>query len=249
MSWGLEKEEGKTLMPETPLVQLRDVHLTLSSGAGPVFILRGIDFSMQPGEAVAIVGPSGSGKSSLMAVTSGMDNASRGQILIDGQDMGAMDEDARARFRRDRMGIVFQAFHLLPTFTALENVAVAAELAGRTDAAHAARSALDSMGLAHRLDHYPAQLSGGEQQRVALARALVNRPRLILADEPTGNLDGDTGRAIADLLFDLPRRMGSGLLLITHDRALAARADRIVSIADGRIVEDAAQARPRAAQA
>lgn len=221
-----------------PIVDLQDVHLTLVSGAGPVPVLRGVSFTMEEGETVSVVGPSGSGKSSLMAVIGGLESASAGRVLVGGEDIGVMDEDARARFRRRHVGIVFQSFHLLPTFTALENVSIARELTGASDAEDAARAALDAVGLGHRLDHYPAQLSGGEQQRVALARALINRPRLILADEPTGNLDSDTGRAIVDLLFDLPRRAGSALLLITHDPALACLADRTLAIADGQIQGD-----------
>ncbi len=218
------------------MVDLRGVQLTLVSGAGAVNILRGIDLSIAPGEAAGIVGPSGSGKSTLLAVIAGLERASAGTVRVSGHDLGGLGEDALARFRRDHVGIVFQSFHLIPTMTATENVAIPLELAGRRDAFPEAEAALVAVGLGHRLGHYPSELSGGEQQRVALARAVVARPKLLLADEPTGNLDGSTGRAIISLLFDLHRRQNMTLVLITHDPEVAAVCDRVVRIEDGRIV-------------
>jgi putative ABC transport system ATP-binding protein len=220
-----------------PLVQIRNLHLTVPSAAGPVNILRGIDLDLAAGEAVGIVGPSGSGKTSLLMVLAGLERTTAGSILLDGRDVTTMDEDALARLRRDTIGIVFQAFHLIPTMTALENVAVPLELAGARDAMPRARSVLDAVGLGHRLTHLPGQLSGGEQQRVALARAFAPRPRLLLADEPTGNLDQATGDAVMDLLFRLRAETGTTLMLITHDAHLAARCSRRVHLADGRVVE------------
>ncbi len=228
------------------MIRLSDVQLTLDSLAGAVHILRGIDLWVADGETVAVVGPSGSGKSTMMMVISGLERPTSGTVEIAGADLSALDEDGLARFRRDRIGIVFQNFHLIPTMTALENVAIPLEFAGRGDAFGAAHEALAATGLGHRLDHYPAQLSGGEQQRVALARAAVVRPRLLLADEPTGNLDGDTGKQVMDLLFDLARSLGTTLMLITHDAALARRCGRLVRLGDGRIVGDSAL--PAAAQ-
>jgi putative ABC transport system ATP-binding protein len=225
------------------MIRLRNVQLTLDSLAGPVHILRGIDLDVGDGETVAVIGPSGSGKSTMMMVIAGLERPSAGTVTVAGIDLGTLGEDGLALFRRDRVGIVFQNFHLVPTMTALENVAMPLEFAGRPDAFAAARAALEAVGLGRRLEHYPAQLSGGEQQRVALARASVAGPRLILADEPTGNLDGDTGAEVMDLLFALRERLGTTLLLITHDRALAARCGRIVRMADGRIADDG---RPRA---
>jgi len=222
---------------EVPLVQIRNLHLTVPSAAGPVNILRGIDLDVAAGEAVGIVGPSGSGKTSLLMALAGLERASDGAVVVAGQTVTAMDEDALARLRRDTIGIVFQAFHLIPTMTALENVAVPLELAGAHDAADRARSALAAVGLEHRLTHLPGQLSGGEQQRVALARAFAPRPRLLLADEPTGNLDQATGDAVMDLLFQLRAETGATLMLITHDAHLAARCSRRIHLADGRIAE------------
>lgn len=222
------------------VIDARDVTLSLGSGAGRVEILRGVTLQVPSGQSVALLGPSGSGKSSLMAVLSGLERASGGTIQIDGQDFGALGEDALARARQGRIGIVLQAFHLLPTMTATENVAVPLELAGREDAFAAARAELDAVGLGYRLDHYPAQLSGGEQQRVAIARATAGRPRLIFADEPTGNLDARTGAEIVDLLFGLHARTEATLLVITHDPALAARCARVLEMEDGRIVGDRA---------
>ena len=202
---------------------------------GPVNILRGIDMAVEPGEAVGLVGPSGSGKTSLLMVLAGLERPTGGCVRLGEADIGALDEDALARLRRDQIGIVFQGFYLIPTMTAWENVAVPLELAGVRDARPRAEAALAAVGLSHRLLHRPDQLSGGEQQRVALARAVVAGPRLLLADEPTGNLDGETGRAVMDLLFALHESTGATLLLITHDKALAARCDRVVAMADGRI--------------
>ncbi len=218
-----------------PLIQLEGVHLNLASLAGEVNVLRGVGLEVQAGETLGVVGPSGSGKSTLLMVMAGLERVSGGTVRVDGQDLGALDEDGLARFRRGRIGVVFQAFHLVPTMTARENVAIPLELAGAANPLGRAADELAAVGLAHRLDHYPGQLSGGEQQRVALARAFVARPRLLLADEPTGNLDGATGRAVIDLLFDLHRRHRTTLVLVTHDPALAACCGRVVRIEDGRI--------------
>jgi putative ABC transport system ATP-binding protein len=215
--------------------QLQDVMLRLKGNAGPVDILRGISLEVTPGETLALTGPSGSGKSSLLMVMGGLERATSGSVQALGHDLGAMDEDALARFRQGRMGIVFQSFHLIPTMTALENVATPLELAGQKDAFDRARAALADVGLASRMDHYPSQMSGGEQQRVALARACAPRPSILLADEPTGNLDSANGAAIMDLLFSLRDSHGSTLVLVTHDPALAARCDRAVALADGRL--------------
>jgi putative ABC transport system ATP-binding protein len=236
--------------PSPPIVVLQDVHLTVQGGAGPVHILSGIDLAIAAGEAVGIVGPSGSGKTSLLMVLAGLEQATRGRITVAGTRLDGLDEDALAKFRRDTVGIVFQSFHLIPTMTAVENVSLPLELAGRRDADAVARDSLAAVGLGHRLTHLPGQLSGGEQQRVALARAFAPAPRLLLADEPTGNLDVATGRAVMDLLFAMRARHGTTLLLITHDQDLAARCGRRIRIADGRIAGDgqsAAQlARPAA---
>jgi putative ABC transport system ATP-binding protein len=221
-----------------PLVAVRGLVLTVPADAGPVNILRGIDLSVDAGETVGIVGPSGSGKTSLMMLLGGLEQATSGTITVAGRELTTLDEDALAEFRRDHIGIVFQAFHLIPTMTALENVAVPLELAGRADAFAAAEAALGQVGLGHRITHYPGQLSGGEQQRVALARAVAPRPKLILADEPTGNLDGATGTSVMDLLFGLAREHDSTLILITHDPRLAERCSRRVTLRDGRIIAD-----------
>lgn len=226
--------------PESATIVLRDLALEVESAAGPVNILRGIDLTVQRGEVVSVVGPSGSGKSTMMMVIGGLERPSRGTVQVAGHDLNALDEDALALFRRDHVGIVFQNFHLVPTMTALENVAIPLELAGRADAFDVAARELEAVGLGHRLTHYPGQLSGGEQQRTALARAVATEPRLVLADEPTGNLDGDTGAKIVDLLFRTAREKGATLMLITHDPALAARCDRQVRLVDGRIVADSA---------
>ena len=225
-------------MTSPPAIEARRLTLTLGEGAGAVEILRGIDLSVRTGETLALLGPSGSGKSSLMAVLSGLERASGGSLTVAGQNFATMDEDALATARRGRIGIVLQAFHLLPTMTALENVAVPMELAGQPDAAARARAELEAVGLGHRLTHYPAQLSGGEQQRVAIARATAPRPQLIFADEPTGNLDAATGHEIVELLFARRAETGATLAIITHDAELAARCDRIVTLADGRIAGD-----------
>jgi putative ABC transport system ATP-binding protein len=219
-----------------PLVQVRDLCLTVPSAAGPVNILRGIDLDIATGEVVGIIGPSGSGKTSLLMVLAGLEQASSGSVRFGGQELTRLDEDALARLRRDRIGIVFQAFHLIPTMTALENVAIPLELAGDPRALAKAEAGLVAVGLGHRLTHLPGQLSGGEQQRVALARAFAPEPKLLLADEPTGNLDGATGEAVMELLFALRMRAASTLVLITHDPALAGRCGRIVHMADGRVV-------------
>jgi putative ABC transport system ATP-binding protein len=221
-----------------PAISARNLTLTLGAAAAPVEILRGIDLDVAAGEVVALLGPSGSGKSSLMAVLSGLERASGGSLSVAGADFAAMDEDALARARRGRIGIVLQAFHLLPTMTAEENVATPMELAGMAEARERARAELAAVGLGHRLGHYPAQLSGGEQQRVAIARATAPRPALIFADEPTGNLDAATGQTIVDLLLARRAETGATLLVITHDAELAARCGRVVTLADGRIVSD-----------
>jgi putative ABC transport system ATP-binding protein len=222
-----------------PIISLQDVHLTLSSRAGPVDILRGVDLTVKPGEALGIVGPSGSGKTTLLMVIAGLERISSGAVTVNGTLLAGKNEDALARFRRDAIGIVFQSFHLIPTMTALENVAVPLEFKGVINALARAEKHLERVGLSHRLTHYPGQLSGGEQQRVAIARALASGAKIILADEPTGNLDLDTGSAIMDLLFTLKQEEGATLLLITHDQALAKRCDRIAGVRDGRIVSGA----------
>jgi putative ABC transport system ATP-binding protein len=219
-------------------ISARNLTLTLGSTASPVTILRGIDLDIPRGEVVALLGPSGSGKSSLMAVLSGLERASSGSLDVAGADFAALDEDGLAAARRGRIGIVLQAFHLLPTMTAAENVATPMELAGMADAAPRALAELEAVGLGHRTGHYPTQLSGGEQQRVAIARATAPRPDLIFADEPTGNLDAATGEEIIKLLFARRAETGATLLIITHDAALAARCERVLTMADGVIVSD-----------
>ena len=221
-------------------IRARDVTLTLGTREAPTAILKGIDLDVARGSSVAVLGPSGSGKSSLMAILSGLEQASGGEVVVAGVPFGTLDEDALARARRGRIGIVLQAFHLLPTMTALENVAVPLELAGAADAFARAEAELAAVGLGHRLHHYPVQLSGGEQQRVAIARAVAGRPEILFADEPTGNLDGATSGAIVDLLFDRQRAAAATLLIITHDPALAERCDRVLRMQDGRIVSDSA---------
>ncbi|NTT84694.1 ABC transporter ATP-binding protein [Tabrizicola fusiformis] len=223
-----------------PVLRLENVGLTLSGNAGPVEILKAISLTVTPGETVGLIGPSGSGKSSLLMLMGGLERASSGQVLALGQDLGAMDEDGLARFRRGRMGVVFQSFHLIPTMTALENVALPMEIAGVAGAFDRARDELAAVGLGGRTGHYPAQLSGGEQQRVALARAAAPRPAILLADEPTGNLDSVNGAAIMDLIFGLRDRHGATLVMVTHAPELAARCDRVVRLVDGRIAGDAA---------
>jgi putative ABC transport system ATP-binding protein len=223
-------------------ISARNLTLTLGSSAAPVTILRGIDLDIPHGEVVALLGPSGSGKSSLMAVLSGLERASGGTLNVAGADFMGLDEDGLAAARRGRIGIVLQAFHLLPTMTAAENVATPMELAGMPEAAPRALAELEAVGLGHRTGHYPTQLSGGEQQRVAIARATAPRPELIFADEPTGNLDAATGEEIINLLFARRAETGATLLIITHDASLAARCERVLTMADGVIVSDTAAA-------
>jgi putative ABC transport system ATP-binding protein len=219
-----------------PLVQVRNLTLTVPAAAGPVNILRGIDLDIATGEVIGIVGPSGSGKTSLLMVLAGLEQATGGSVRFGEAELTRLDEDALARLRRDAIGIVFQAFHLIPTMTALENVAIPLELASDPQALAKAETWLRAVGLGHRLMHLPGQLSGGEQQRVALARAFSPEPKLLLADEPTGNLDSETGETVMELLFAMRARVGSTLVLITHDPALAARCGRILHMADGRVV-------------
>jgi putative ABC transport system ATP-binding protein len=227
-------------MPNPSAIRLGDVHLTLKSAAGPVDILNGISLSVAEGESVALTGPSGSGKSSLLMVAAGLEQATSGTVEVAGTDITRMGEDTAARFRLGRVGIVFQSFHLIPTMTALENVAVPLELMGVSDAFDRAEAELRGVGLIKRTGHYPGQLSGGEQQRVALARALAAKPKVLFADEPTGNLDTATGSAIADLIFALNRERGAALFLVTHEENLAARCGRVVRLADGKVVSDTA---------
>ena len=227
-----------------PILSLTDARLALDGNAGRIEILHGVTLSVNAGETLGLVGPSGSGKSSLLMLMGGLERATGGRITAMGQDLTDMDEDALARFRRDHMGVVFQSFHLIPTMTALENVATPLELAGKRDAFDRARAELEAVNLGHRADHYPSQMSGGEQQRVALARASAPRPAILLADEPTGNLDEQTGAAIVDLLFSLRDRHGATLILVTHSTELARRCDRMVRLRDGRIDT----ARPEAAE-
>ena len=223
-----------------PILSLRDARLRLAGNAGPVDILHGISLDISAGETVGLVGPSGSGKSSLLMLMGGLETATGGSVTALGHDLTAMDEDALARFRRDHMGVVFQSFHLIPTMTALENVATPLELAGAADAFERAEAELAAMGLGDRTGHYPSQLSGGEQQRVALARALAPEPKILFADEPTGNLDNTTGESIVDMMFALRKSHGATLVLVTHAPDLAARCDRVVHLRDGRIDEQAA---------
>ena len=223
------------MSPTVPPLRLSGVDLTLPSRAGPVEILRGLDLEVAPGERLAVTGPSGSGKSSLISVASGLERPTAGAVHLFGQDLDALDEDGRARLRRGRVSLVFQAFQLLPNMTAEENVAAPLEIDHRRDAAAVARDWLQRVGLEARRRHYPHQLSGGEQQRVALARALAVRPALLFADEPTGNLDAQTAGGVADLMFSLLEDTGAALVLVTHDAALAARADRVAVMAGGRL--------------
>jgi putative ABC transport system ATP-binding protein len=226
---------------------MRDVHLSLGRGAARVHILKGISLEIGEGEAIGLVGPSGSGKSTLLMTMAGLERPDSGQIAIGGERIDHLGEDALARFRGERIGIVFQSFHLIPTMTALENVAIPLELAGRADAFATAKRELVGVGLGERLSHYPGQLSGGEQQRVALARALAPNPRILVADEPTGNLDEASGSKIIDLMFALKRERGGTLVLVTHDSGLAARCDRMIRLRSG-LIEGAPEARVEAAQ-
>ena len=226
----------------SPILQLTQAGLSLSGNAGAVTILSGISLAVNPSETLALTGPSGSGKSSLLMLMGGLERATSGQVRALGQDLGQMDEDALAKFRLAHMGIVFQSFHLIPTLTALENVALPLELVGAPDAAGQARAGLTAVGLEARTGHFPAQLSGGEQQRVALARALAPKPKLLLADEPTGNLDSVTGAAVADLIFDLCAASGTTLILVTHDTALAERCARVIRLSGGALMAEGAAA-------
>jgi len=221
-----------------PIVDLKNVRLTLPSRAGPVSILRDVDLKAREGQSLAIVGPSGSGKTSLLMVMAGLERATSGQVKVAGHDLSGLSEDELALMRGASLGIVFQSFYLVPTMTALENVALPLEFAGAADATVTARELLQEVGLSHRMEHFPAQLSGGEQQRVAIARALSRRPKLILADEPTGNLDRLTGGQVIDLLFGLQRRRGATLILVTHDERLAEACERTIRMSDGRVDSD-----------
>lgn len=231
----LSAEDKVGCSMSSPVIVLTNVELTLRGNAGPVNILRGVTLAVKKGETLGLVGPSGSGKSSLLMLMGGLESATGGAVTALGQDLTRMGEDQLARFRRDHMGVVFQSFHLIPTMTALENVATPLELAGDVDAFDKAAEELRAMGLGARLDHYPTQLSGGEQQRVALARASAPRPQILLADEPTGNLDGATGAAIIDLLFGLRDKHGATMVLVTHSPELAALCDRVVQLRDGQL--------------
>ena len=226
----------KSPSPPTPAIALAGVNLSLGQGAARVHILKDIELNIGSGEAIGLVGPSGSGKSTLLMVMAGLERADTGIVAVAGEDLGKLDEDALARFRGRSIGIVFQSFHLIPTMTALENVAVPLELAGAADAQDRARVELAGVGLGERLNHYPAQLSGGEQQRVAVARALAPNPAILVADEPTGNLDEDTGQQIIELLFAGHRKRGTTLVLVTHDQLLAARCGRVVRLRSGHVV-------------
>ncbi|MGJ0509462.1 MAG: ABC transporter ATP-binding protein [Methylocystis sp.] len=221
-----------------PVIELRDVDLTLGDGAAKVHVLKGVSLSISPGETVSLLGPSGSGKSTMLMTLAGLERPDSGSVRIDGRDLGALSEDALARFRGEKIGVVFQSFQLIPTMTALENVAVPLELAGKPDAFAIAEAELAAVGLGGRLSHYPGQLSGGEQQRVALARALAPDPLILAADEPTGNLDSETGASVIDLIFAQQKRRGATLVLVTHDPGLAARCGRRVRLRSGRIESD-----------
>ncbi len=230
---------------EDPAVELEDVHLSLGRGAARVQILKGISLKIGRGETAALTGPSGSGKSTLLMVIAGLERPDAGSVRVDGTGLGRLGEDALARFRGARIGIVFQSFHLIPTMTALENVAIPLELAGADEAFARASAELAAVGLDNRLRHYPAQLSGGEQQRVALARALAPNPAILVADEPTGNLDEATGAGIIDLIFALKRDCGATLILVTHDQALASKCERRIELRSGRIEDAAVTAVPK----
>lgn len=229
-----------------PALKLQDVHLELGSDAGPVHILRGINLEIARGETVGVIGPSGSGKTSLLMIAAGLENTTSGTVQACGTTFNGLDEDGLAAFRRDHIGIVFQNFHLVPSMTALENVALPMEFAGRDGAFERAKVELEAVGLGHRITHYPGQLSGGEQQRVALARAFATEPEILLADEPTGSLDQGTGEQVMQMLFDLQDRYGTTLILVTHAQELANKCGRLVQLADGQVVSDAAPATPAA---
>ncbi len=222
---------------QPPLIAVRQLTMGYALGARRVEVLRGVDLQIAAGTRVAIAGPSGSGKTSLLLLLAGLERPSAGQVVVDGVDLGALDADALADLRRDRIGIVFQSFHLLPSLSALDNAALPLQMAGRRDARDVARAMLTRVGLGGRLQHRPSELSGGEQQRVAIARALVHRPRLLLADEPTGNLDDHTAESVRDLLFELNRDLGTTLVLVTHDLSFAARCDRVLRLHDGQLLE------------
>ncbi len=224
----------------TPIIEVDDVHVSLGHGSGRVDILKGVRFAATAGRSHAILGPSGSGKSTLLMAMAGLERVTSGRISILGEAITALSEDGLARFRGRHIGIVFQSFHLIPNMTALENVAVPLELNGVAQSLAKARDELARVGLAHRADHYPTEMSGGEQQRTAIARALVSRPQILIADEPTGNLDANTGAAIADLLFQMKEDLGTTLVLVTHDETLAQRCERIIRVADGRLTGDLA---------
>ncbi len=224
-------------MTNSPAIALQNVHLTLGEGAGRVHILKGIDLEIDKGTSVGLVGPSGSGKSTLLMVMAGLERSDEGAVTVAGSELGPLSEDQLARFRGRNVGIIFQSFHLVPNMTALENVAVPLELAGDTAAFEKARAELEAVGLGHRMHHYPAQMSGGEQQRVAVARALVVEPEILIADEPTGNLDESTGTQIVDLMFDAQRDRGTTLVLVTHDPGLAEKCDRMIRVRSGEIEE------------
>ena len=225
-------------MANGPAIALKDVHLTLGDGAGRVHILKGITLDIAAGQSVGLVAPSGSGKSTLLMVMAGLERSDSGSVEVAGEALGPLSEDALARFRGKNVGIIFQSFHLVPNMTALENVAVPLELAGRRDAFEKAKAELEAVGLGHRLHHYPAQMSGGEQQRVAVARALVVEPAILIADEPTGNLDETTGAQIVDLMFSVQRDRKTTLVLVTHDPALAEKCDRVIRVRSGEIEEE-----------
>jgi putative ABC transport system ATP-binding protein len=220
---------------DKPMIEINDLQLSLVGGAGPVNILRGVDLCIKAGETISIVGPSGAGKTTLLMALSGLERPNSGTIRVADTDLSQLDEDELAKFRREHVGIVFQSFHLVPPMTALENVALPLEFSGTADPQGRARSALNNTGLGERLDHFPGELSGGEQQRVALARAFVANPSVLLADEPTGNLDRDTGTKVMELLFDMQQEHGTTLVLVTHDESLATQCDRTIQMIDGRL--------------
>ena len=224
-------------MTNTAILQLKNIFLEFKGEGHNIKVLNGVNLDIAKGSSVAILGPSGSGKSSLLSLMTGLEKQSSGQISVNGHILDTMNEDQLALFRRDNIGIVLQSFHLIPTMTALENVSVPLELAGRTDAFQVAEQALDQVGLSHRLAHYPSQLSGGEQQRVAIARAIAPNPKIIFADEPTGNLDGQTGHKIIELIFDLQKKSGTTLIMITHDTEVAEHCDRVLYIQDGLVAD------------